>query len=143
MIPTSNALADYRCPSGMSAAGRHAGALARLPRELPALVAAIQGLLLHEYGAEAYGVELVDEQREDSHIRPVETVLERLLEDGPLTTARKPARRLVGVCNRYALLTAAALRLHAVPARVRCGFGSYFSPIYRPIKYIGGHFQLG
>ena len=50
----------YAQPTAMTAAGRHAGALAALPRDLPACVAAIQGLLIHEHLASAHGVRVLD-----------------------------------------------------------------------------------
>jgi hypothetical protein len=53
------------------------------------------------------------------------------IDASPLTTARPPARRAIGVCSHFSVLTTALLRLHGVPARARCGFGDYFdgSPV--------------
>jgi hypothetical protein len=55
-------------------------------------------------------------------------MLDRLLaHDGrPLSAARPVALRLVGVCRHFSVLLVAALRAQGVPARARCGFGSYF-----------------
>jgi transglutaminase-like putative cysteine protease len=46
----------------------------------------------------------------------------------PLTEARAPAERLVGVCRHFTLLHVEMLRRAGVRARARCGFGAYFVP---------------
>src|SRR5262249_1283275 len=109
--------------------GRHSPLVDALPRDLPGLVGAVQGLLIHEYMAPAYGVAVPDERRGESHIRHVERMLDRLLElDGrPLSIARPPEPPLVGVCRHYPVLLAAILRARRLPARARCGFGTYFT----------------
>lgn len=48
----------------------------------------------------------------------------------PLAAARPPEQRLVGVCRHFATLLGAMLRAKGLPARARCGFGSYFNPGY-------------
>jgi hypothetical protein len=55
-------------------------------------------------------------------------MLDRILaEDSrPLAIAREPARRFVGDCRHFTVLTVAMLRAQGVPARARCGFGGYF-----------------
>jgi hypothetical protein len=59
----------------------------------------------------------------------VREILECLLRrDGrELTITRPPQHRFFGCC-RHALLAAAIFRTHAVPARVRVGFATYFTP---------------
>jgi hypothetical protein len=117
----------------MTAAGRRSALLAELPSEPAALASVVQGLLLYEYVADAVeGVRLPDERRQESQIRSVEALLDRLLAlDGrPLAVARSLDRRLVGVCHHFALLPVAILRAKGVPARARCGFGTYFNPGY-------------
>jgi transglutaminase-like putative cysteine protease len=119
----------YRRPGTMTSTGRHAAAFAGLPRDVAALARVVQGLAIHEYVAsEFYGVEIPDERRSESHIRPVEEMLERLLalDARPLTVPRPPDKRLVGVCHHFMLLLVAMLRAGGVAARGRRGFGSYF-----------------
>jgi transglutaminase superfamily protein len=126
-------LAFYSEPTGMTAAGQYAPMLADLPSEPAALAAVVQGLLLYEYVAEPfYGVRLLEERQQESHLRSVEALLDRLLSlDGrPLSVARPLEQRLVGVCHHFALLPVAILRAQGLPARARCGFGSYFNPGY-------------
>lgn len=50
------------------------------------------------------------------------------LDDRPLTVARPPERRLVGVCRHFMVLLLAMLRAKHISARGRCGFGVYFNP---------------
>jgi hypothetical protein len=117
-------------PAAMTSAGRHAPLLAALPRGVPGLARAAQGLLLHEHWASRCGVALSDERRSESHLRPVARMLDRLLaRDGrPLSAARSPGERLVGVCRHFSIFVVAALRARGLAARARCGFGSYFEP---------------
>jgi hypothetical protein len=129
---TDRILDFYGRPAAMTSAGRFAPLFDQLPRDVAGLTRVVQGLLLHEFAADWYGVSLSDERRSESHIRPVERMLERLLalDDRPLSVARPPERRLVGVCRHFVVLLLAMLRAKGVPARGRCGFGSYFNPGY-------------
>ena len=117
----------------MTSAGRFAPLFDPLPRDVAGLTRIVQGLVLHEFvAADWYGVSISDERRSESHIRPVERMLERLLalDDRPLSVARPPERRLVGVCHHFMVLLLAMLRAKDVPVRGRRGFGSYFNPGY-------------
>ncbi|WP_437690296.1 transglutaminase-like domain-containing protein [Sorangium sp. So ce176] len=120
----------YTRPAAMTSAGAHAPRLDGLPRDVPSLVRVVQGLLLHQHWAQAYGVELSDERRDESHLRPVDRMLDRLLalDDRPLSAARPLETRLVGVCRHFTVLLTALLRARGVPARARCGFAGYFNP---------------
>lgn len=112
----------------MSSPGRHATLFDALSADLPSLARIVQGLLLHQHWAGAYGQILSPERIGESHIRSVEAMLDRLLaHDGdPLTVARPPEKRLVGVCRHFSLLMASMLHAKGVPARARCGFAAYF-----------------
>lgn len=121
----------YTLPTAMTSGGKYSGMLDKLPNDVGALVSIIQGLAIHEYVASSfYGVVLPEQRKSESHIRPLEGMLDRLfaIDDRPLTVARPPAKRLVGACHHFMLLLVAMLRAKDVPARGRCGFGSYFNP---------------
>jgi hypothetical protein len=122
----------YSRPESMSDAGRHAGLLQSLPSDVAALTEIVQGLAIHQYAASYYGVTVPEARKRESHIRPVETILDEILAlDGrPLAEARPPEKRIVGVCHHFALLLVAMLRAHGIPARYRSGFGSYFNAPY-------------
>ena len=118
----------YIRPTTMMFGGSYAPMFAGLPNDLAALVRIVQGLLLHEHAAPEYGVTLTDERRNEVQLRSVEQMLNRLLahDNQPLSVARPISNRLVGVCRHFTILLVALLRAKGVPARARCGFGSYF-----------------
>jgi len=118
----------YVVPATMTSAGRYASLFDPLPRDVAALAAVAQGLLIHEHIAQAYGVTLTDEDRATVHIRPAEQLLERIIarDDRPLATGRAVADRVAGNCRHFTVLMVAMLRAQGTPARARCGFGAYF-----------------
>lgn len=128
MTAQQHILDFYLHPAAMTSSRRHAPMFEALPHDVAALVRIVQGLMLHEHAAPLYGVVLEDERRSQSHIRPVERMLDCLLAlDGrPLAVARPVEARLVGNCRHFTVLLVALLRAHGVPARARCGFGAYF-----------------
>jgi hypothetical protein len=128
----------------MTSAGAHASRLDTLPADVAALAGVAQGLAIHEYVASSfYGVTVPATRKRESHIRPVEGMLDRLLaiDARPLATARPPGKRLVGVCHHFTLLLVSALRAKAVPARARCGFGAYFNPPYFEDHWVGEYWN--
>ena len=64
----------YSRPLAMSDPGRHAALFDRLPSDAGALAKVVQGLLIHQHIAPAYGVTLSRDQRAQSHIRAVEKI---------------------------------------------------------------------
>jgi hypothetical protein len=125
-----NPLAYYASHGIMTDPGPHAHLFDGLPRDVEALTTAVQGLLLHVFWAEAYGVTLTEERQSEVAIRSVSDMLARIRElDGrPLAEPRELDAKLVGNCRDHAVLLTAMLRRHGVPARARCGFGAYFKP---------------
>jgi len=123
-------LAYYIEPGVMSAAGEYLDQLRALPSDVLSLVQTLQGLVIHIFWAERYGVKLPEERQAEVQIRPVRQKLARLLEidPAPITIARPPERRLVGNCRDFSLLLASFLKAHGIAARARCGFGTYFMP---------------
>jgi hypothetical protein len=121
----------YATQSVFSAPGRHAGLLDALPSDPKGIARVIQGLVIYEHVAEPfYGYRLPEGRRVESHIRPVERIIDAILalEHRPLGVARAPEKRLVGICRHYMLLAIAIFRHHGIPARGRGGFGAYFNP---------------
>ena len=118
----------YRRPIDLSSAGRHSGLLADLPRDVGALADVVQGLLMHEHIAPAYGLTLTPDHHAQAHVRPVEQILEGIVAGDPrsLRKARPEKDRFVCVCRSFTVLHVAMLRAQGVPARARCGFGAYF-----------------
>lgn len=125
-----SAILDFcRQPDAMGAAGAHAAALDALPDDVPSLAKILQGLVIHEHIAGAYGEKLTQARIAEVQTRPVAGVLDNVLkhDGGPLTQARPPGTRAVGNCRHYSLLAVSILRRKGVPARARCGFGTYFA----------------
>jgi hypothetical protein len=121
-------LDTYRTPVAMSDAGRQARLFDGLPHDVGRLAAVVQGLMVHEHIAPAYGLTLSPEQHAQAHLRPVEKILEAIAaqDKKPLPVARPAGERVVGVCRHFTLLHVAMLRAQGVAARARCGFGAYF-----------------
>jgi hypothetical protein len=130
---TKPVLDFYSRPGPITSPGAYAQALEQLPDDLESLVRIVQGLVVHEFVAESfYGATISPDRRQESHIRPVQRMIERIfvLDGRPLTVRRPPERRLVGVCRHFMVLLLAILRAKRIPARGRCGFGAYFNPGY-------------
>jgi hypothetical protein len=121
-------LDHYNKPVCMSDPGRHAALFAGLPPGAEALAKIVQGLLLHQHIAPAYGLTLSNDQQSQPHVRAIEKVLDGIImRDGrPLSAVRATNKRQVGVCRHFTLLHVAMLRTQGIPARARCGFGAYF-----------------
>lgn len=120
----------YRRHSPTSDPGDQAAALSALPDELPALLEALQGLLLHVDELRLYGLSPCQATGLSRETLPVAERLRRILDGdrAPLTKQRSPAKRQPATCRDFALLLTACLREKGLAARVRCGFASYFSP---------------
>lgn len=123
-------LAYYASQGIVTDPGPHADLFDGLPQDIEALVATLQGLLLHVFWAEAQGVTLTEERQAEVGIRSVSDMLARIheLDDRPLTEPRELDQRLVANCRDYAVLFTSMLRHRGIPARVRAGFATYFAP---------------
>src|ERR1700733_10804496 len=135
----------YLQPGVMTTPGRYQPLFADLPGGTAALAAVAQGLLIHEFLTEQYGVTLADERRATVHTRPLTDMLERIVaEDSrPLTVAREPAGRLTGDCRHFTVLTVAMLRAQGTPARARCGFGGYFGTGWFEDHWVCEYWHVG
>jgi hypothetical protein len=127
-MSANEVLAYYTRPGPLSDAGAHHDALLALPADVPGLLAAVQGALVHQDLTGLYGFALPEDRRDTAHFRATAGILGRILAEDrrPLTEAREPERRFACTCRTFTLVTVAALRAHGVPARARCGFGNYF-----------------
>jgi hypothetical protein len=131
-VPSAEILDFYAEPSALTSPGCHADAFGTLPNDPVALARIVQGLVLHKYMANAYGVDVPSAREGESHARRVETMLDQILahDDRPLPALRAPDKRLLGVCGHFTTMLVAMLRAKAIPARERAGFGAYFNPPY-------------
>ncbi len=102
-----------------------------LRSEVAAIVDLVQGLLIYDVVAEPfYGVALPAEQADAIHERDTQRLLDLALsvDPRPLEEARPPAHRVGARCHAFSRVTVAFLRSAGIPARARCGFGTYFRP---------------
>lgn len=126
----SEALDYYATPGALTQPGEYASLFDALPKEIPALCKALQGLLVNIMHVRCLGIVLPDERLREIQIRRVEEKIRRILEldPHPLTEARPVEKRLIGNCRDNTLMLVAALRHKGVPARARTGGGTYFQP---------------
>ncbi len=142
--PTTTAEVAYYLQSApMSDAGAYTTALTDIPANVPDLVRALQGVSVHIFWAERYGLHLSEERQKEVQIRPVQPKLARILalDPRPLNCTRDPQTRLVCNCRDFSLLCATFLRSKGIPARARCGFGTYFMPNHYEDHWVVQYWQ--
>lgn len=100
-----------------------------LPGALPELVNVVQGLLLHIFWAERYGITLSPARKDEVNLRDFSKKFPKLLEldPRPLNVPRDLEKKLVGNCRDFSNFLAAFLKSRGIPVRARCGFGTYFA----------------
>jgi hypothetical protein len=138
-------LTYFAQPGPMTNPGDYGAAFDALSSEIGPLCRAVQGVMLHIFWAERYGVKLSESRKGEVQIRPVDAKLRRLfeLDPRPLTEARAHESKLVGNCRDFAVMTTAVLRYHGVPARARCGFATYFIPDHYEDHWITEYWSAG
>ena len=129
-----NEFSFFATQGPLSRPGAHAELFDSLPADIGELCAVVQGVTVHPFWAERYGVTLAAERGAEVQLRTMEKRLARTLEldSRPLTVPRPLELKTVGNCRDHTLLLVSMLRSQGVPARARCGFGTYFLP---------GHFE--
>ncbi len=138
-------LTYYTQPGPMTDPGPYAHLFDNLPTDLPALMKTLQGVMVHIFWAERYGLQLTDERKGEVNLRRVDKQLTRMLEldNRPLTEARPLERKLVGNCRDFSVMMVAILRHQGVPARARCGFGTYFIPGHYEDHWVVEYWNAG
>ncbi|HHY44402.1 MAG TPA: transglutaminase domain-containing protein [Firmicutes bacterium] len=128
--PAPKEVTRYISHTRVTDPGTMAAVYEGLPQDMGGLVEVIQGVFLHIHWAERYGVTPTEEQKGHVQTRLVSRILEIVmdLDASPLTTRRPLEKRFYGNCRDYSVLLCSILRSRGVPARARCGFGTYFWP---------------
>lgn len=126
----ADALRYYARQSSMTDAGRWAGWLTDLPRDIAALQRVANGLAIHFRLDDPLAVGISEERLAEVDSRYAEKIFARLHElDGrPLTERRLPRHRMVGCCRDFTVIFLAMARSLDIPARARVGFATYFFP---------------
>jgi hypothetical protein len=119
----------YASQGGISNPGTFSDRYDELPRDIGALTTAIQGLMLHVHWADKHEIILNRLRKAETNIRTARERIAKILElsDKPLSESRTLPQRTIGTCRDFALLLASILRQRKIPARARCGFGTYFT----------------
>ena len=120
----------YSTQSCISDPGDFGSILDNLPSNIAESVKLIQGLILHLHWTEKYGVVPSNERRDESNLRFVSKQLKWITNTNKdsLKIPRPPEERLLGTCRDYSVFLCSVLRHQGIPARARCGFGTYFTP---------------
>ena len=121
----------YAAPGPMTdLAGVPADVFDGLPTDPVGLCRTVQGSIVHEMWANAYGFDVPEDRLTDLQARSAVEMTDviRRLDAGPLSRARPVEQRMVGNCRHFSTLSTALLRRAGIPARARCGFGMYFEP---------------
>ena len=124
-------LLDYYTSQGvMTDPGKYTYLYNGLPSEVSELRDVVQGVLIHIFHYQRYGIELSEERNAEVNIRKVEDMLARIIEldDRPIIFKREPMKRLVANCRGYSVFMTSLLRYKGISARARCGFETYFIP---------------
>ena len=105
----------YRTPGTMTELPDRLG-IGETPSDLDELRGVVQGILVHRDWALAYGLTNDTIRLDEPNLRSTAEVLTRLFEisDEPVTVARPPVDRVLGICRHFTLLHTAA------PAFARC-----------------------
>ncbi|WP_421725539.1 transglutaminase-like domain-containing protein [Bauldia sp.] len=125
--PPPSAFAGH---SAMTSPGDQAPLVGSLPGDVPSIMDAVGGLLVHLESAHRYDLDPADFAGQPRTTLPLAERLAQIVaaDPAPLTTLRPVARRAAGTCRDYAIMMCGILRHQATPARVRCGFATYFTP---------------
>ena len=111
--------------------------------DVASVVAAVQGLLIHEAWAPAYGVTLSSKRVAEKELHGAVAMLHRAssMDTRPLSVARSADCRVVSVCRHFATLFVAFMRQKGVPARVRSGFANYFESGVNGDHWVGEYWN--
>jgi len=135
----------YAEPGPMTTVSAQADLLEGLPASIADLVRVVQGNLIHVFWAERYGRKLSEAENFTLTVREVERKLEVMHQanPAPLITTRALEQRQVGNCRDFSTLLCALLRHQGIPARARCGFGTYFLPGHYEDHWMCEYWQAG
>ena len=102
MTMNRDALTYYAMPGPFTDLSAHGACVRDLPRTLPELCQVIQGLIVHPFHAELYGLTPDALRQDEVQIRSASAMLDRILalDPRPLSSPRPPERRFVGNCLR-------------------------------------------
>ncbi|GAB3923030.1 hypothetical protein GCM10011575_00320 [Microlunatus endophyticus] len=121
-----DAMRSWSVHTPYSDPGRYTDLLTAVPPRIPELSAVARNLIIHY---RASGLDLPEESKGDINARWISAILDldQRRHRQPLDAERDPLTRVQGCCRDHSLFSAAVLRQHGVPARIRYGFSHYFA----------------
>ena len=122
--------AYFAAPGPLTDLTAHRPLVDALPTALRDLCGVVQGLVIHPFFAQLYGLAPAAVRLDELETRTASAMVDRILalDSRPLGEPRPPERRFVGNCRHFTVLLCALLRARGGAARARCGFGAYFNP---------------
>ena len=117
----------YVAQDSVTDPGRHAGLYDDLPLEPSRLREVVSRLMIHVSWATHYGIPPNTPMPRDTLSVADRLTLTLGLAAGSLLEKRGFDKRSFGTCRDYALMLCSMLRHQSIPARVRCGFATYFT----------------
>jgi hypothetical protein len=138
-------LTFFAQPGAITTPGSFAGLLDGLPTDMGELCRVVQGVTVHIFWAERYGLHLSEERKAEVQLRNIQRRLARTLELDvrSLKEARSLEKKIVGNCRDFSVLLVTILRHQGVPARARCGFGAYFLPDHYEDHWVTEYWNAG
>jgi hypothetical protein len=103
-----------------------------LPVDPSALREVVSQLITHVDWAARYGIPPNTAMPRDTQPVADRLKLIQSIRAGSLAAQRPPDKRTFGTCRDYSLMMCSMLRHRSIPARVRCGFATYFP--WRPYE---------
>ncbi len=113
-----NATLAYFAEQGpISNPGAYISLLEGLPTSISDLVNLVQGVTIHVFWAERYGLNVPPERMSELQLRSMERRLARTMEldASPLTEPRPVGKKLLGNCRDHSLLLVSLLRHQGIP----------------------------
>ncbi len=109
-----------------------------LPDTITGIIEYVQNTVIHIYWRGLKGLEIAPERQGEINIRSAANILRKAYEtkQSPLSVKRDYAEKVIGNCRDFTVLCTSLLRRKGIPARARCGFGTYFSNPTDKLQYV-------
>lgn len=107
--------------------GAYVGLYNGLPKSPAELRDIVSQLIIHTAWAARYGIPPDAPMSRETQTASERLKLSRTLLPGSLRASRPPEKRSFGTCRDYSVMLCSMLRHQAIPARIRCGFATYFT----------------
>jgi hypothetical protein len=117
----------YTQQDAATSPGPYAALYDDLPRDPAQLRDIVSRLIVHVSRAASYGLPSGTPMSRDTLVVADRLKLTQALSCGSLLDHRAADKRSFGTCRDFALVLCSMLRHQSVPARIRCGFATYFT----------------